>query len=144
VIRLAIASSATILAGFASPVESPNQRRAAIDAPMRICGLQVGKAEDELARLRQAEDVDDIRELDDVININQNDFERWWTFTKPNHPAYPALVCSWPRERDGLFDMGMDGKCGLDGDACMAFFGAMKRRNAELTLEMRALRAKGK
>jgi sugar phosphate isomerase/epimerase len=104
--------------------------------------MMAGKAADELARLRAAEDVDEIVELAALINIRQKGFERWWTFTRPGHPAYPAYVCSWPRERDGLFEMGMDGKCGMDGDACMAFFYEMKVRNAELTREMRALRAR--
>ena len=139
--KLAAGIAAAGLAAAPPPgALSDEQRRAQIEAPSRMCGLVAGKAADELARLRAAPDTGEIVELEDVINIGQNGFERWWTFTKPNHRAYPAFVCSWPRERDGQFDMGMDGRCGLDSDRCLEFFRDMKLRNAALVQEIRALR----
>ena len=116
------------------------QREAEIAKPGKLCGVMVGSAQDQFELLKSQAGPGEIFDAGDVINIQQNNFERMWTFTKPGHPAYPAVVCSWPRQRDGKFDMGMDGRCGIDPDACIAFFTDRKRRNAELIIRLREAR----
>lgn len=57
-----------------------------------------------------------------------------WTFTTPQHEAYPAVVCRFLMEKDGSFSVATEAHCFGTQAACdrmMAAFGQLDRGMAE-------------
>lgn len=86
--------------------------------PVEVCGVRAAALAEIAAAVVERGGVREASVNETFAAYEQLDFTRIWTFTKPAHPAHPAVVCrDLSKGPDGLA-VDMHVVCGGDIAAC--------------------------
>ena len=103
-------------AAAAQPVEEGVHRDRV--GPPSLCGLTGGSIEDIRRQLIAGPGIEEVAGGDLYYAYLQNEPMRAWAFTRPSHPAHPAVVCREMQRSGGDINIVMSISCDSSRASC--------------------------
>lgn len=100
--------------------------------PVEVCDLKAPSLDRVLDVLVERGGVREASTNDTYVAYERLDFTRIWTFTRPAHPAHPAVVCRNLSEGAAGLSVEMFLFCGGPPDACATLIRDFEELNAEM------------
>jgi hypothetical protein len=100
--------------------------------PVDICGLHAPALDQVANALVERGGVREAAGNEKFVAYEHLDFTHIWTFTRPSHPAHPAVVCRELKDGGAGLAVDMQFVCGGAPDACAALYREFVHLNEEM------------